>query len=362
MQLREDMHMQRKIKHTRDTAPSETQALKDLLAMLRTMRPAYSKTDERFIKEWITPLGVDQDKEGNLFKLIGEAKRSGAVLWSSHTDTVHWKDGPQRIERCGDLIQLAKNERRATCLGADCTTGVWIMREMILASVPGLYVFHRGEECGGIGSRYIAENLSYLFEDYGIQFAIAFDRAGKNSVITYQGGTRTASDAFAASIAEQLPGVYVADDGGIFTDTANYDDLVPECSNLSVGYEHAHTKRETQSISHALALRAAMLKIDTSQFVCERDPSVVDDLWAKWHENAALIDGPWFERDEIQEEIKVGNELWVKRNGDWYRADEPDDSEEEGEASDYLNGWTYYEEEEEDPLRFGDWSPPKDKW
>ena len=347
--------MQRNVKCT--FTGSEAQALKDLFAMLRTMRPAYSKTERRFIKEWITPLGVAEDEEGNLFKLIG----SSPVLWSSHTDTVHWKDGPQRIERCGDLIKLAKNERRATCLGADCTTGVWIMREMILAQVPGLYVFHRGEECGGIGSSYIAKNLPHLFEDYGIQFAIAFDRAAKNSVITYQGGMRTASDAFAASIAVQLPGFYMADDGGIFTDTANYSELIPECSNLSVGYEHAHTKRETQSISHALALRAAMLKIDASQFVCERDPSVVDDLWGKWkggYGAAALTDGPW---DEIEDRVEVGDEVWIKQNGEWHVLDDYEE-EEEDERSDYLNGYTYHEEEEEDPLKFGDWSPPKHKW
>lgn len=329
------------------------QALKDLFAMLRTMRPAYSKTERRFIKEWITPLGMAQDKEGNLFKLIGESP----VLWSSHTDTVHWKDGPQRIERCGDLIKLAKNEKRATCLGADCTTGVWIMREMILAGVPGLYVFHRGEECGGIGSSYIAKELPYLFEDYGIKFAIAFDRAAKRSIITYQGGLRTASDAFATSIAPQLPGFYMADDGGTFTDTANYSELIPECSNLSVGYEGAHSKRETQSVSHALALRAAMLQFDASRLVCERDPSVVDDLWAGWKSgNVALTDGPW---DEIEDSVEVGDEIWVKRNGEWEVLDE--DWEEE-ERSAYLNNYTYADEEEDDPLKFGDWNPNKHRW
>ena len=345
--------MQRQVKCA--FVSEETRALKDLFAMLRTMRPAWSKTENRFIREWLTPLGVSQDSVGNLFKRIGDSP----VLWSSHTDTVHWTDGPQRIERCGDLIQLAKNERRATCLGADCTTGVWIMREMILAGVPGLYIFHRAEECGGVGSSHIAKNWNLA--QLGLQYAIAFDRHDKQSVITYQGGLRTASDAFAASIAVQLPGIYTTDDGGIFTDTANYAELIPECTNLSVGYMHNHTKRETQSISHALALRDAMLRIDASQFVCERDPSVVDDLWANYTygNQAALIDGPW---DEIEHQVKVGEEVWVKRNGEWYVLDEFDEDYEEV-RSDYLNSHTYaQEEEDDDPLRFGDWSPPRHKW
>jgi hypothetical protein len=41
----------------------------------------------------------------------------------------------------------------SNCLGADCTTGVWLILEMIKANVPGVYVIHSDEEVGGKGAR-----------------------------------------------------------------------------------------------------------------------------------------------------------------------------------------------------------------
>ena len=357
----------------KDTAfiASPDSALADLMGMLRTMRPAYSKAEKRFIADWLTPLGVWRDSAGNVFKRIGDSP----VLWSSHTDTVHWKDGPQRIQVKGDTISLAWNEKRATCLGADCTVGVWLMREMILARVPGLYVFHAAEECGGGGSSYIADKTPGVLD--GIEFAIAFDRMGKRSVITYQGGSRCCSEAFSDSIAEQLPGPYVSDDGGLFTDTANYTHIIPECTNLSIGYTAGHCRSETQSVSHALALREAMLNIDPSQFACARDPYTCDDTLRSnykgrglgkdwWRKESkvggdALVDGPW--DDEIQEEFDYEGETWVKRNGVWFKLEDLDDCEEEEEASDYLNPDTYSPwYEKDDPLEFNGWKPKKFKW
>jgi hypothetical protein len=163
-------------------------------------------------------------------------------------------------------------------------------------------------------------------------------------VITHQGWSRCASDAFARSIATQLPTGYRADDGGIFTDTANYTAIVPECSNLSVGYQNEHTKSETQSISHALALREAMLRIDVGQFACARDPAKKEYKHYDWggsyynedfdwgrknkHKGYSsgkygfgssvygtgptnVINGPW------EAEWRYGDEVWVKRNGEW---------------------------------------------
>jgi hypothetical protein len=278
--------------------------LSDLLEMLTTMRPAGSRTEAQFIARWLAPLGVKPDAVGNQIVRIGAAP----VLWSCHTDTVHREPGFQRIARKGNRIALHAKERRASCLGADCTTGVWLMREMVLARVPGLYVFHAGEEVGGIGSNHIANNTPHLLD--GIRFAIAFDRKGTDSVITHQFRGRCCSTAFACSLAWQLPGAYVLDDTGSFTDTANYTDIVPECSNISVGYTREHSRFETQSISHALALRAALLRLDSSKLVCERNPLecepdvhfagiLWDDLPAEAEEEDDFTDGPftsaWYE-------------------------------------------------------------------
>ena len=145
---------------------------------------------------------------------------------------------------------------------------------MILNQVKGLYVFHDSEEVGGHGSAWLAKNHGGLLD--GIDFCIAFDRKGFDSVITHQAMGRTASDSFASSIAPLLPSVYRSDTGGTFTDSANYTDIIGECTNLSVGYLNQHTKQETQSISHALALRESMLRFDESKLIQLRKAGEVD--------------------------------------------------------------------------------------
>ena len=243
-------------------------------AMLESCRPADSLAVEYFIEDWLLPLGGYSDAAGNVIVRVGDSSR---VMWSSHTDTVHNKAGRQRVVISGDSFKLGHGSD-SSCLGADCTTGVWLMREMILAGVHGLYVFHDSEEVGGHGSAWLAKHTSQLLK--GIDFCIAFDRKGFDSVITHQIGGRTASDSFVASIVPQLPHKYQADQGGTFTDSANYVDLIGECSNLSVGYLAQHSKGETQSVSHALALRESMLRFDESKLVASRKAGEVDsEYW-----------------------------------------------------------------------------------
>lgn len=247
-----------------------------LKSMLSYCRPHGSVTEEAFIERFIKPLDVMADPFGNHFKVIGD---NPDTLWSCHTDTVHNRGGRQKVfyNPKTDLLFLG-DPKASSCLGADCTAGVFIMVEMIKAKVPGLYVFHRAEEIGARGSTYIREHTELL---KGITKAIAFDRMGFTSVITYQMGSRTASDAFAKSLIAQLPG-YVIDTGGVFTDTQIYADVVPECTNLSVGYSGQHSPNETQHVGTLLALRDAMLTIDSSKLVVARDPSVIDSKYSSY--------------------------------------------------------------------------------
>ena len=66
------------------------------------------------------------------------------------------------------------------------------------------------------------------------------------------------------------------DTGGSFTDTANYDGIIPECTNLSVGYHNAHSGRENQEIPYLLDFRDALIEIDWENLVTERDPTIPD--------------------------------------------------------------------------------------
>jgi len=162
----------------------------------------------------------------------------------------------------------------SSCLGADDTAGVFLMTEMIARNVPGRYVFHFGEERGCVGSEaLVRENPAWLAD---IKIAIALDRKGTQDVITHQGG-RTCSDDFARDLAQGIGMGYAPSDQGIYTDTERYASVVPECTNVSVGYEGAHTSREYLDARHVIALLARLCALDARVLGVYRDP--LADAW-----------------------------------------------------------------------------------
>ncbi|MCP1757760.1 M28 family peptidase [Bradyrhizobium elkanii] len=241
----------------------------EIISLMHTYcRPANSPAEARFIDRFLKPLGVTKDQFGNHFIKIGD---DPIVLWSSHTDTVHTRDGIQEIDFDGTYLKLPA-ESKSSCLGADCTAGIWVMTEMIKAKVPGHYVFHCAEEIGCVGSRAIAEQNPKFLD--GIKAAVAFDRFGVGSVITHQ-GTRTASDAFGESMMAQLPKRFKLDPTGLVTDTKQYREIVPECTNISVGYFDHHKPTERLDVAHLIELRNHMVQFDAGKLVIERDPTIV---------------------------------------------------------------------------------------
>jgi hypothetical protein len=249
----------------------DKEAIQDLLKMHTYCRPAGSDTEKRFNARYIDCFnGVRIDEAGNrIITILNHDDTKPRILWSSHTDTVHSKDGTQKLVYGAGLLSLSSSAD-SSCLGADCTVGVWIMREMILRDIPGLYIFHAAEEVGGIGSRYIATKTPELLD--GIDYAIALDRRGTTSVITHQ-GSRCASDDFGNALAAQLSTkdhTYKLDTGGTFTDTANYTDIVPECTNLSVGYYHAHSSAEYLDVTFAAYLLERLCQLDVTTLPVSR--------------------------------------------------------------------------------------------
>lgn len=247
--------------------------------MLAYCRPHMSRTEGRFIRDYMKPIGVKYDKRGNMYKQIGDSP----VLWSCHIDTVHAKKGFQKIEywvdqQSGDTFFGVAQGEKSSCLGADDTAGIWLMLEMIRNNVPGLYIFHRAEEIGGVGSKWIAKNNLKALKD--IRFAIAFDRRDTNSVITYQRGTRCCSDEFANSLAYQLDMDHRCDETGSFTDTASYVDHIAECTNISVGYYNAHSKMEKVNVDYLFRLRDAICKVDIGALVEKRKPGENTRKWS----------------------------------------------------------------------------------
>jgi hypothetical protein len=257
-------------------APVDLKAprIKELLQMHTYMRPGGSATEKKFCNVYLRGLGCYRDEAGNYIVRIGGPNPT--VLWSSHTDTVHRTEGKQKLTFGGGFLTLADDEKRRECLGADCTVGVWIMRQMILRKIPGLYIFHAFEETGGIGSRFIASKTPDLLK--GINYAIAFDRKGISSVITHQ-MSRCASDEFGAALATALntPGKFTTDDSGTFTDTANYTGLIPECTNISVGYWGQHGATECLDVGFADHLLNRMCSLDVNSLPVKRDPNASDE-------------------------------------------------------------------------------------
>jgi hypothetical protein len=248
-----------------------------LISMHTFMRPAHSLTEEAFINKYIDCIvGMNSDSYGNRSMVI--LKSDGTkpeTAFMCHTDTVHRKEGGAKLFISDDYLSIRDKSdiNGPTCLGADDTVGVWLMLELIRANIPALYIFHRAEEIGGLGSAYIADNTPELVE--GIKFAVSLDRKGYTSIITEQ-YYDTASDEFALSLAcmlgEAIP--FVKDTFGTFTDSANYSHSIPECTNLSVGYFDQHTKNEKLDLRFAVMLRDLLLeKWDESKLIVSRDHS-----------------------------------------------------------------------------------------
>lgn len=291
-------------------------SLRRLVSMHTYCRPAGSETELEFVTRFLKPLGVERDRYGNYSVVVGDCP---SLVWSCHTDTVHHRGGRQRVKLSADgllsapLIKLDtpvvlpgysyvgkdgksvvvpdRLQEYATgsgCLGADDTAGVWLLAELIRRGVPGRYLFHYGEECGCEGSRALADDVPAWAAD--ARFVIALDRKDTGDIITHQCGSRTASDAFAWSLAKQLNAHglhYSPSDRGLYTDSDSYSGLVAECTNLSIGYAGNHSQAETLDTTHCLTLLDALASLDVSALVSSRDPyAVASSSWRR-------VNGAW---------------------------------------------------------------------
>lgn len=226
--------------------------------------------------------------EGNISVTIG----SSQVAFSCHVDTCHTvteSDGTtQALNADFGLIVLGEN---SGCLGADDGVGIFLMLQMIEQGVPGTYIFHTAEECGGVGS----ESINQYCREFtsGFDLIVAFDRAVTPGlppeVITHQGGTRCASDECGQAIAEAFNAAvpelgFVISDRGVFTDTRNYHSNVSECLNIGCFYCDQHGPSEFVDIQGVNRLLKACLSIDWDALPTVRDPKVREPRsYAKWY-------------------------------------------------------------------------------
>lgn len=213
------------------------------------------------------------DRDGNYIVTIpGPGSR---VLWTAHCDTADSEPKLVNMKWRGDTLMTDGR----SILGADDKVGCAIMAMMIRAGCPGTYAFFQGEEVGCVGSRAMAQETPIL--DYDA--CISLDRRGYESVITRQRGDRCCSDKWATDLSTAIyneSGGDISlrpDPTGVFTDSAEFTDLIPECTNLSVGYFSQHTHAEKTDVSFAYSLCCALIKVAHKNLV----PLPVRDLLDK---------------------------------------------------------------------------------
>jgi len=256
-----------------------------LIEMLRYMRPEGSDTQLEFCDEFLEPTFGHPDAIGNYTVQVGVNPR---LCFTAHHDTVHKTSGMQALVVSNDIISVA-DPLTSSCLGADCTTGIWLMLNMIEAGIHGTYVVHAAEEVGCRGSSALVfDNPEWLDHTDAV---ISFDRFGDTSVITHQMGVRTASDEFAKSFADALSLPQLkSDTRGSYTDSNEYARVVAECTNISVGYYNQHSSTETQDLRFAEVLLKHLLEADWSKIVIHRDPNSYEEDWDSWCDSLGSYD------------------------------------------------------------------------
>jgi len=230
---------------------------------LGTEKETYKFLSEDFIK----------DPYDNLYWIIGDSN----TLFCAHLDTIGQSSVDVVHVEEGNMIKT----NGKTILGADDKAGVVIMLEMIEKQVPGFYLFTIGEEKACVGSSKLSYKLDKKMDPKfkNIQKIIAFDRAGYNSVITHQMQQKSCSDEFADALIDELNKLgfkYQKDPHGWYCDSAEFADLFPECTNISVGYFDQHSNNERQDIEFLARLSEACCKINWNALPVKRDPKKIE--------------------------------------------------------------------------------------
>src|ERR1035437_7550708 len=171
-----------------------------LVRALTTRRGSGDKGEAEFVAWLCNRLPVTMIDEAGNVHVDTRTKPEHTTLFTAHTDTVHWTEGTNVVRRDGDILYADAGS--GSCLGADDGAGVALLCHMIREGVPAYYLFLRGEECGGIGSAWIRDNMPDLLEEF--DRAITFDRRGQGDVITRMFCGECCSQEFALALAGEL--------------------------------------------------------------------------------------------------------------------------------------------------------------
>jgi len=222
------------------------------------------------LMEQFLPSGIKKDGIGNYYIKIGESES----MFTCHLDsaTGKFKTVTHVFES-----EIFCGTNGKTILSADDKSGMLILLRMIENNIPGLYYFFLGEESGCIGSRWAKNNID--FSSY--KRCVSFDRRNYGNVITRQIGSQCCSLDFANELSNRLNQnfdfdyfynkydelylerdefTFKPDPTGIYTDSAQFINIIPECTNISVGYFNEHSGHEFQNLLYLDLLIDAVLK------------------------------------------------------------------------------------------------------
>jgi len=254
---------------------------------LKLTSKRYPLGTEDQVIELLPEYTFEKDAHDNYYIIIKNADGSDSdTMFTSHLDTIDRKVGQYGRNTSnvvddksvvhvfdGDFIKTDGN----TNLGADDKAGTAIMLNMISEKIPGLYYFFMGEESGCVGSTNLSREYDNLVTEGvlpRVTKCISFDRRGYDSIITHQSSGRCASETFATELSNRLNEYgfwFKNDSGGVYTDSAEFTDIIPECTNISVGYFSEHTLTEKQDIDFLELLAIVMTKIEWETLPIERD-------------------------------------------------------------------------------------------
>lgn len=184
----------------------------------------------------ILPEGGEWDSFGNYIYVV---PGKSTTLFAAHLDTIGnepRQTKPIYIEKNRVLISSGNSD----CLGGDDRCGILCLLALIDAKVPGTYIFHSCEERGMQGADFIVNSMDLTLFDR----AIEFDRRGTDSIISKMIGMTVCSYEFVNSLSAQLGLGFRDDPTGLITDVFSYNCIIPEVTNLSVGFNNEHSNRE----------------------------------------------------------------------------------------------------------------------
>ena len=261
---------------------------------LSLTRETYPRGHEEEVVRFLGP-GLTRDEFGNYYRVIGRSD----VMFTSHLDTVSTKSKVRVVSRVKDGDEILSSDG-ASILGADDKAGVTVMLYMMAHEVPGVYYFFVGEESGGIGSGKVASAIRQTPHLSGIRKCVSFDRKNYFSVITQQMYEPCCSDEFADALCAELNRLGHSmgpDPTGVFTDSANFLDVIPECTNISVGYFNEHTRNEALNVSYLERLAKACVEVRWGSLPVARSVGIGDDVMTHWGDVVYAIEDTGFNND-----------------------------------------------------------------